>query len=97
MSIGPKIPGQVNAGKSVKQIWGDSDYEYRRRVKREHVPMVLIQLIKDHFSSDVAFHDWFSERAFLMNSPVGPKALDARCPNYPTSKGLPGPFGKGRS
>lgn len=49
-------------GESVKKVWGDSDYEYWRRVNREHVPMVLLQLIKDRFTSDVAFHEWLSEK-----------------------------------
>lgn len=49
-------------GKTVKEVWGDTDYEYWRRVKREHVPTVLLQLIKERFSSDVAFHDWLKEK-----------------------------------
>jgi len=49
-------------GESVEKVWGDSDYEYWRRVKCEHVPMVLLQLIKDRFSSDVKFHEWLSEK-----------------------------------
>jgi hypothetical protein len=47
-------------GKSVGKFWGDSDYEYWRRIKREHVPTVLLQLIKDRFSSDGEFHAWLS-------------------------------------
>src|SRR5438552_3506468 len=49
-------------GKGVEEVWGDSDYEYWRRVKRGHVPAVLLQLIKERFSSDVAFHKWLSEK-----------------------------------
>jgi hypothetical protein len=51
-----------DAGASVKRAWGDADYEYWRRVKREHVPLVLLHLIKERFASDVDFHKWLREK-----------------------------------
>ena len=49
-------------GKSVREVWGVSDYEYWRRVRREHVNRVLLELIRDRFSSDVKFHKWLESK-----------------------------------
>ena len=49
-------------GETARRTWGDSDYEYWRRVKREHVPRVLMELIKDRFTSDVDFHEWLKSK-----------------------------------
>jgi hypothetical protein len=59
---GDLVLSGYDRGATVKEVWGDSDYEYWRRVKCEHVPTVLLQLIKDRFSSDVAFHEWLEEK-----------------------------------
>ena len=45
-------------GKSVEDFFGDSDYEYWRTVKAEHVPEVLLHLIKDRFPKESDFSAW---------------------------------------
>ena len=49
-------------GKSVEKHWGDTDYEYWRTVKNEHVPKVLLELIKERFDSDGKFHEWLDSK-----------------------------------
>ena len=49
-------------GNFVEEVWGDSDYEYWRKVKPEFLETVLLQLIKDRFSSDGDFHSWLREK-----------------------------------
>lgn len=49
-------------GPDVAAQFGDSDYEYWRRVRKEHVPRVLLELIKDRFDSDVKFHEWLQAK-----------------------------------
>ena len=55
------LEGQ-DIGKSVEEVWGDSDYEYWRRVRKEHLNRLLLELIRDRFSSDVEFHKWLGSR-----------------------------------
>jgi len=55
---GALVVAGCDLGKTVEAVWGDSDYEYWRKVSPEHVPFVLTQLIKDRFDDDTAFHDW---------------------------------------
>jgi hypothetical protein len=59
---GDLVLSGYDRGATVKEFSGGSHYEYWRRVKREHVPTVLLQLIEDRFSSDVAFHEWRKEK-----------------------------------
>ena len=49
-------------GDTVEEWWGDADYEYWRRVERQDVPRVLLELIKDRFESDTAFAEWLKEK-----------------------------------
>ncbi|MBA2380215.1 MAG: hypothetical protein H0V76_11645 [Blastocatellia bacterium] len=48
-------------GDTVQAVWGDSDYEYWRTVKREHLDKVLLHLLKERFASDVEFHEWLKK------------------------------------
>ena len=49
-------------GEFVEEFWGDSDYEYVRLVKAEHVPKVLVELIRDRFRTDSEFGTWLTEK-----------------------------------
>lgn len=49
-------------GKSVEEFFDDADYEYWRTVKAEHVPEVLLHLIKDRFQSESDFAAWLKEK-----------------------------------
>lgn len=49
-------------GDSVLKAWGDSDYEYWRRVRPEFLDIILLELLKERFDSDVKFHDWLQEK-----------------------------------
>jgi hypothetical protein len=49
-------------GDSVMKAWGDSDYEYWRRVRPEFLDIILLELLKECFDSDVKFHNWLLER-----------------------------------
>lgn len=59
---GDLVLERYDLGGQVEEFFGDSDYESWRRVKATHVPEVLLQLIKDRFTSDVAFHDWLESK-----------------------------------
>ena len=49
-------------GESVKQFWGDFDYEYWVTVKSDYKDTVLLHLIKDNFDSEIKFQKWLKER-----------------------------------
>ena len=49
-------------GPDVAAHFGDSDYEYWRRVRQPHVARVLLELLKDRFDSDVTFHQWLQAK-----------------------------------
>lgn len=51
-----------NAGASTKAQFDDYDYEYTRRVRAQHLPLVLLELIKDRFDSDVSFAEWLTSK-----------------------------------
>jgi hypothetical protein len=55
---GDLVLAGYDLGESVREVWGDSDYEYWRRVRAEHVPEVLLQLLKERFSVDTEFRQW---------------------------------------
>jgi len=42
--------------------FGDEDYEYSRSVGARDVPKVLLWLLKERFTSDVAFEAWCKEK-----------------------------------
>jgi hypothetical protein len=42
--------------------FGDADYEYWRSVRAEDVPKVLLWLLKEQFTSDVAFAEWCRQK-----------------------------------
>ena len=42
--------------------FGDEDYEYSRSVGAGDVPKVLLWLLKERFTSDVAFEAWCKEK-----------------------------------
>lgn len=49
----------ADIGEKVKQIWGDYDYEWWITVRREHVPKVLLLLIKERFANkSEEFREW---------------------------------------
>jgi hypothetical protein len=45
-------------GKSVKEFWGDSDYQYWVRVARDYKDTVLLWLIKERFTTSSEFRQW---------------------------------------
>jgi hypothetical protein len=49
-------------GPTVEKCKGDIDYEYWRTVKAEHVPLVLLHLIKDRFKDESEFRAWLEEK-----------------------------------
>lgn len=54
-------------GEFVKEYWGDSDYEYWLTIKAEHLPTLLLHLLKECFdrkifTSDSEFKEWLKER-----------------------------------
>jgi len=49
-------------GPGVEKFFGDSDYEYWHTVKAEHVPVVLLQLIKDRFHTHAEFAAWLEQK-----------------------------------
>ena len=55
------LEGQ-DLGAGVKSVFGDSDFEYWRTVKAEHVPQVLLHLLKDRFQTDFEFKRWLEEK-----------------------------------
>ncbi len=55
---GDLVLAGYDLGESVREMWGDSDYEYWRRVKAEHVPEVLLQLLTERFQDDSEFRRW---------------------------------------
>ncbi len=59
---GDLVLAGYDLGESVREIWGDSDYEYWRRVKAEHVPEVLLQLLQERFSDDSEFRQWLEAK-----------------------------------
>ena len=40
----------------------DSDYEFWDNFKAEHVPLVLLQLIKDRFKTHAEFAAWLKQK-----------------------------------
>ena len=52
----------VDSGPFVKDYFGDYDYEYWLKVKKEHVSTVLLHLIKDCFKTDGEFKEWLNKR-----------------------------------
>ena len=55
---GDLVLAGYDLGESVREVWGDSDYEYWRRVRAEHVPEVLLQLLNARCSGDLGFRQW---------------------------------------
>jgi hypothetical protein len=51
-----------DAGAGVEEAWGRDDYDFSRTVSSEHVPTVLLQLIKDRFTSSSDFHNWLEDK-----------------------------------
>ena len=54
-------------GDSVKEYWGDFDYEYWLRVEAEHLPKLLLELIKETFikkifTNDSEFKEWLKTK-----------------------------------
>lgn len=49
-------------GDLVEKWWGDADYEYWRRIEKDDVARVLLELIKDRFQSDSAFAEWLKHK-----------------------------------
>lgn len=59
---GDLVLAGYDCGPDVAARLGDSDYEYWRRVRQPHVARVLLELLKDRFDSDVAFHQWLQAK-----------------------------------
>lgn len=51
-----------DTGPLVQATWGDSDYEYWLKIDAEHVPQVLLELIKDRFETDSEFRQWLDRK-----------------------------------
>ena len=54
-------------GDAVERYWGDSDYEYWLTIKAQHLPTVLLNLIKECFdkklfTNDSEFRDWLEKQ-----------------------------------
>jgi len=49
-------------GKSVKEFWGDSDYEYWLRVASDYKDTVLLWLIKERFTTSSEFRQWLDDK-----------------------------------
>jgi hypothetical protein len=49
-------------GETVESIWGDSDYEYWVKVKSQDKNKVLLELIKDRFTSETDFQKWLESK-----------------------------------
>lgn len=49
-------------GESVKEFWGDSDYEYWLRVPQEWKDTVLLLLIKERFGLSSDFKKWLEDK-----------------------------------
>lgn len=56
-----------DVGPRVQAAWGHADYEYLRTVLAQHVPRVLLELLKDRFSVQYQFHDWLESRGIASN------------------------------
>ena len=61
-SSGDLVLEGYDIGPSVEKFFGDSDYEYWRTVKAEHVPLVLLHLIKDRFEKESDLKAWLDEK-----------------------------------
>ncbi len=55
------LEGQ-DIGPAVEKFWGDLDYEYWLRVRKEHKDAVLLHLLRDQFDSESAFRAWLEKR-----------------------------------
>jgi hypothetical protein len=51
-----------DCGDSVKEFWGDFDYEYWLTVKEQNVSAVLLWLIKERFKSSSEFKTWLEDK-----------------------------------
>ena len=49
-------------GESVRQFWGDFDYEYWVTVNRDYKDTVLLHLIQEKFESETKFQEWLKEK-----------------------------------
>ena len=49
-------------GKTPKEFWGDSDYEYWLTIKEEYKDSVLLWLIKERFKTTSDFKSWLEQR-----------------------------------
>lgn len=56
-----------DVGDKVEEWWGDADYEYWRRIEKDNVARVLLELIKDRFQSDSAFAEWLKDKQIPNN------------------------------
>ena len=49
-------------GESVKEYWGDSDYEYWLKIRKEWKDTVLLMLIKERFGRSSDLQTWLEEK-----------------------------------
>lgn len=49
-------------GETVREFWGDFDYEYWITIKADYKDTVLLHLIKEKFDSETAFKKWLDEK-----------------------------------
>ena len=49
-------------GESVRESWGDFDYEYWITIKADYKDTVLLHLIKEKFADEKAFKAWLDEK-----------------------------------
>jgi hypothetical protein len=54
------LEGQ-DIGDTPEQFFGEREYEYQYTIEAQHVPAVLLWLIKERFTSDIDFRTWLTE------------------------------------
>ncbi|MFX0069543.1 MAG: hypothetical protein ACFFAO_00415 [Candidatus Hermodarchaeota archaeon] len=64
---GDLIFSGCDSGDSVKEWFGDFDFEYWTTVKCKHVPEVLLSLIKERFHTNEEFKKWLDYKKIVYD------------------------------
>ena len=65
--LGDLLLEGYDLGRSVKEFFGDEDFEYSRTVKAADVPAVLLHLIRERFANETEFTSWLDDKG-ISNS-----------------------------
>lgn len=67
---GDLVLAGYDSGQSVKERFGDFDFEYWTIVKFKHVMEVLLQLLKERFQTNREFKEWLDNKkiSYEVNS-----------------------------